>query len=157
MFPINLSEPCRIWAVQVPLHSTMFPINPIFISNPNKTIILYIPLCFLLIKKAIKHATLPYQLYIPLCFLLIGLDRENVVNNILTLHSTMFPINPYTNYSDWAGNNLYIPLCFLLIDSGLLIKIWFKLLYIPLCFLLIKNIDRRTMIIDLFTFHYVSY
>ena len=74
MFPINRTSTGQIVDSGSSLHSTMFPINP----GPGGHVPgdqvsgLYIPLCFLLIRKRLKE----------------------YIQSLWTLHSTMFPINP---------------------------------------------------------------
>ena len=93
MFSINQScTPLSCGSVPS-LHSTMFPINPITISQTGKQLLLYIPLCFLLIPYC-PHG---FRLY------------------FLSLHSTMFPINLEFSFHIFDAEDLYIPLCFLLI------------------------------------------
>ena len=74
----------------------MFPINRSGLQQKNGKIVLYIPLCFLLIHYQIIHQSTVMFLYIPLCFLLIGLEQ----------------------IKDALIDILYIPLCFLLILHG---------------------------------------
>ena len=42
-------------------------------------------------------------------------NTDILLGEIGTLHSTMFPINPEENVTDYDIVDLYIPLCFLLI------------------------------------------
>ena len=118
MFPIN-----QIWGElhsggEITLHSTMFPINRRGKSSQEWWRRLYIPLCFLLIRResfpsitgessgtamfpinpqGIVLGGVVYYLYIPLCFLLIRLGILLPVMCLLPLHSTMFPINPWVS------------------------------------------------------------
>ena len=97
------------------LHSTMFPINLIRIVGAIQLNHLYIPLCFLLIQVHKERQAAQDRLYIPLCFLLIRNQRRTVQRHsllyiplcfllihaglgldiavVVSLHSTMFPIN----------------------------------------------------------------
>ena len=58
-------------------------------------------------------------------------------DEIITLHSTMFSINPLQRLQVIFPMHLYIPLCFLLIKNQIADDVTTVILYIPLCFLLI--------------------
>ena len=97
----------------------MFPINLYFRYERRIRNGLYIPLCFLLITVKFFFALNSYPLYIPLCFLLIHGSRQLLLYWEISLHSTMFPINPHASGKAYGCNALYIPLCFLLITKSL--------------------------------------
>ena len=115
----------------------MFPINPVWGPWPEQPDLLYIPLCFLLITVKFFFALNSYPLYIPLCFLLIHGSRQLLLYWEISLHSTMFPINPALPRKNFCEKWLYIPLCFLLIFYRARKYKLLRILYIPLCFLLI--------------------
>ena len=140
----------------------MFSINHKPTKRGDGIVMLYIPLCFLLIKHCRKDLPTPHQ---SLHSTMFSINRSSLVTadgSMLALHSTMFSINLEgdSNYQTDgsalhstmfsinpglpAGDSicrgwLYIPLCFLLIAGGDRASGWSDLLYIPLCFLLITH------------------
>ena len=115
----------------------MFSINQPGSARKSDQEVLYIPLCFLLIKYPFPSCKFTIILYIPLCFLLIGNRGIERLEHRKSLHSTMFSINLFILIIEYADIFLYIPLCFLLISYHDFRQPAPGALYIPLCFLLI--------------------
>ena len=94
MFSINQSTPAHSRELQSPLHSTMFSINRSRRRSRRFRMLLYIPLCFLLIRDVHAwrqrwddplHSTM---------FSINRLSRRRSSKWLYALHSTMFSINP---------------------------------------------------------------
>ena len=71
MFSINQAQEGMPLLRGQTLHSTMFSINQTIMLYRQQAGILYIPLCFLLIRPVYTGERNADSLYIPLCFLLI--------------------------------------------------------------------------------------
>ena len=96
MFPINLGKNYSEDDVDNTLHSTMFPINPLFpqpYCSLGHTLHSTMFPINLDVRGRIRSLSV---LYIPLCFLLIEQHGMNTVLRRVTLHSTMFPINLFS-------------------------------------------------------------
>ena len=93
MFSINQVNGESTDRAEVPLHSTMFSINPAYPDVPARAEHLYIPLCFLLIHRAVK---VNLNVETPLHSTMFSINHDEQVNSPatgITLHSTMFSIN----------------------------------------------------------------
>ena len=140
MFSINLIQPREGPGNCKTLHSTMFSINQKNNrSGKRSSSALYIPLCFLLIKKSVKNCT---TTFFSLHSTMFSINLPSVTYMfvlLLSLHSTMFSINRHFFLLQTSLCLLYIPLCFLLINKGNRGGHVNAILYIPLCFLLIPS------------------
>ena len=116
----------------------MFPINRVSQAPYPSQHYLYIPLCFLLIKKS-EYRSNPGRPPLHSTMFPINPSTETTFQMaVSTLHSTMFPINRRKGIERPMQKPLYIPLCFLLIVLRIDRSIARCFLYIPLCFLLIE-------------------
>ena len=116
MFSINRFRASGREREVVNLHSTMFSINRARRHRSRgQHRLIYIPLCFLLIKVISSGYWCKLLIYIPLCFLLIDYSTDRLQTDGRNLHSTMFSINPLLHLCNHVLLIIYIPLCFLLI------------------------------------------